>query len=101
MSRWKNVKSTVTIKLDADESESIGLPPVAGELTITAKHSGYDDPGNYWNPPESDIEIHELSGAFFEDDNGNEVDVLERHYDAIWNGDKVYEKIIDKIMGYV
>lgn len=99
MTSWKNKQTTVTIKLTAEESKSINLPALPGELRITALHSGYDEPATWNNPAECDIDIKKLSHGVFEDENYNEIDLREGHYEAIWNNDTIFEKIISAIMG--
>lgn len=99
MTRWKNKQTTVTIKLNATESGSVGLPAVAGELRITALHSGHDFPATWNDPADFDIDIHKLFNGVFEDENYNEIELREGHYEAIWNNDTIFEKIISAIMG--
>jgi len=99
MSRWQNKQTTVTIKLTAEESKAVNLPALPGELRITALHSGHDLPATWNDPADFDIDIHRLYNGTFEDENYNEIELREGHYEAIWNNDTIFEKIISAIMG--
>ena len=98
MTSWQNKQTTVTIKLTAEESKSINLPALPGELRITALHSGHNLPATSNDPADFDIDIHNLFNGTFEDENYNEIELREGHYEAIWNNDTVFEKIINAMM---
>jgi hypothetical protein len=101
---WKKVNQRVEFKLSAEQAGKIGLPAVSGTIRMVANHSGYDYPASFGyypedsQPPEFDLEIHRIFDAVFEDDNGNEIEVRERHYDAMWNDADFWELLIDAIM---
>ena len=99
MTSWKNVQTNVTIKLYSDDAGLINLPALPGELRITALHSGHDLPATWNDPADFDIDIHKLFDGVFEDENYNEIELREGHYEAIWNNDTIFEKIISAIMG--
>ena len=99
MTRWQNRQTSVTIKLMAEESRAVNLPALPGELRITAMHSGHDLPATWNDPADFDIDIHKLSNGTFEDENYHKMNLREGHYEAIWNNDIIFEKIISAIMG--
>lgn len=102
--RWNNVTGYSAVDLTAEQAQSILLPPITGTLHVYLKHSGYDFPavfGTYpedSQPPESDLEIHEILSACFLDDDCKEIVLTKEQVDKILDGGEVFELICENIM---
>ena len=102
--RWNNVTGYSAVDLTAEQAQNLNLPPKSGTLHVYLKHSGYNYPASFGTypeesqPPESDLDIHEILSACFLDDDCDETVLTKEQTDMILDGGEVFELICEKIM---
>lgn len=102
MTKWKNATSEVILNLDDEMRDELGLFEDSKSLSLRVKHSGYDFPAKitadpyYSEPPESELEIHELEGEIINEE-GDETPLSATHIEIIWNSKEIFETIEDLI----